>query len=67
MEGEKFKRMLGTILAVLGILLLLFACFAFMATGGEMMGFNVEGARKIAPAVLGLVFLMAGVSMINRT
>lgn len=67
MEGEKFKRILSTILAVLGILLLLFACFAFMATGNEMMGFNVSGARKIAPAVLGLVFLMAGVSIINRT
>ncbi|MFT6205316.1 MAG: hypothetical protein ACJA1O_002933 [Spirosomataceae bacterium] len=54
-------------MAVLGIFLLLFACFAFMATGGEMMGFNVEGGRKVAPAVLGLIFLMAGVSMINRT
>lgn len=67
MEGEKFKRTLGSVLAVLGVLLLLFACFAFMATGGEMMGFNVSGGRKAAPAVLGLIFLVAGVSMINRT
>lgn len=67
MEGVKFKRILGSIIVMLGVFLLLFACFAFMATGGEMMGFNVQGARKIAPAVLGLIFLTAGVSMINRT
>lgn len=67
MEGDKFKRNLGAILTGLGVVLLLFTCFAFMSSTGKMMGFDVTGAKKIAPAVLGLIFLVAGVSMINRT
>ena len=67
MEGEKFKRNLGAILTGLGVLLLLFTCFAFMSSTGKMMGFDVTGVKKIAPAVLGLIFLASGVSMINRT
>jgi hypothetical protein len=67
MEGEKFKRTLGGILTAIGVLLLLFTCFAFMSSTGTMMGMDVTGARKIAPGVLGLIFMLAGVSMINRT
>ncbi|AFK04606.1 hypothetical protein Emtol_3478 [Emticicia oligotrophica DSM 17448] len=66
-DGTKFKRMLGGILAGMGLLLLLFACVAFMSTNDTVMGLAVKGARKIAPAVLGIILLVSGVSMVNRT
>lgn len=66
-EGQKFKRTLGGVLAAIGLLLLLFACFAFMSSTGKVMGFDVTGAKKIAPTVLGLILMVLGVSMINRT
>ncbi len=67
MEGEKFKRTLGGIFAAIGLLLLLFACFAFMSSTGKVLGIDVTGAGKIAPTVLGIILMILGVSMINRT
>ncbi len=66
-DGTKFKRTLGGVLAGIGVLLLLFACVAFMSTDDTVLGFAVKGARKIAPAFLGLIFMVSGISMINRT
>ncbi len=66
-ESTKFKRTLGGILTGIGLLLLLFACAAFMSSNNRLMGFDVEGARKIAPAVLGLIVMISGISLINRT
>ena len=66
-DNDKFKRNLGAILTGIGLVLLLFACAAFMASNNKMMGFDVSGARKIAPAVLGLILMVSGIGMINRT
>jgi uncharacterized membrane protein SirB2 len=66
-DGSKFKRTLGGILAAIGLLLLLFACVAFMSADDTVMGMAVKGARKIAPAVLGVILLVSGISMVNRT
>jgi hypothetical protein len=67
MEGDKFKRTLGGVLVGLGLFLLLFAVFAFMSSTGKLMGLDVTGAKKIAPTILGLILLMGGISMVNRT
>jgi len=66
-DSTKFKRTLGGLLTGIGLILLLFACAAFMADGGKMMGFDVSGGKKIAPAVLGLILMVSGIGMINRT
>jgi hypothetical protein len=66
-DGSKFKRTLGGVLAGIGLLLLLFACVAFMSADETVMGMAVKGARKIAPAVLGVILLVSGISMVNRT
>ncbi len=66
-DGSKFKRTLGGILAGIGLLLLLFACVAFMSADETVLGMAVKGARKIAPAVLGVILLVSGISMVNRT
>jgi hypothetical protein len=66
-DGTKFKRTLGGILAGIGLLLLLFACIAFMSADDTVMGLAVKGGRKVAPAVLGLILLVSGISMVNRT
>jgi hypothetical protein len=66
-DGSKFKRTLGGVLAGIGLLLLLFACVAFMSADDTVMGMAVKGARKIAPAVLGVILLVSGISMVNRT
>lgn len=67
MEGDKFKRTLGGVFAAVGLILLLFACFAFMSKTGTLLGIDVTGAGKIAPTILGLILMVLGVSMINRT
>ncbi len=66
MEQNKTGRTFGMILAVMGIFLLLFACAAWMSTTGQLMGFDIQGARKMAPTILGILFLAAGIGMINR-
>jgi hypothetical protein len=38
-----------------------------MSADDTVMGMAVKGARKIAPAVLGLILLISGISMVNRT
>ncbi len=66
MEQNKTGKTFGVILAVMGILLLLFACAAWMSTSGQLMGFDIQGARKIAPTVLGIIFMLAGIGLMNR-
>jgi len=45
-DGTKFKRMLGGILAGIGLLLLLFACIAFMsADDTSSIGIDFIGIR----------------------
>ena len=65
-QGNNFKRTLGTILAGIGLILLLVACFAFMSSDGQVLGFDLVGMKKLAPTVLGLILMVVGVSMINR-
>ena len=67
MEGNQFKRTIGVILAGVGLLLLLLACFAFMSENGHILGFDLHGGKQLAPTVLGLILMVSGVSMINRT
>jgi hypothetical protein len=67
MEGSGLKRTMGIILSGIGLLLLLFACFAFMSSTGTFLGVDVAGAKKLAPTILGLILMVSGVSMINRT
>jgi uncharacterized membrane protein YidH (DUF202 family) len=65
--GNSFKRTLGTILAGIGLILLLIACFAFMSSDNQVLGFDLQGMKKLAPTVLGLILMVVGVSMINRS
>lgn len=66
MDNRSFKRLIGGVLSALGALLLLFACFAFMASGSTLLGLDISGAKKIAPTILGLIFLISGLGLINR-
>jgi threonine/homoserine/homoserine lactone efflux protein len=67
MDNNNLKKILGLSLTILGVALLIFACIAFMSSSGTMMGMDVSGAKKIAPTVLGLIFLAAGVSIVKTS
>ncbi len=66
MQDRKFKRNIGLALTLLGVIILLFACYAFMSSNETLMGLDVSGIKKLAPTLLGLIFLAAGVSIINK-
>ena len=67
MDNNNLKKILGLVLTVFGVVLLIFACIAFMNSSGTMLGMDVSGAKKIAPTVLGLIFLVAGVSIVKTS
>ncbi len=61
------KKIFGAVLTVLGIGMVLFACAAFLSDGRPTLGFSVTKGESAVPFVVGLVFLLAGVSLIRST
>ena len=60
-------KFLATTLTILGILLLLFACIIFLKEGGKVMGFFIDNKwDSLAPFLLGIIFLVSGISLIKR-
>ena len=57
------KRIFGSILTVLGIISLIYAAYMFMNTGGQMQ--DVKALTIYG--VLGMVFFIAGISLVRNT
>jgi threonine/homoserine/homoserine lactone efflux protein len=62
----QIKSILGSILVILGIILILFACYAFLADGRMLVGLSVGKAEALAPFLIGALFLGAGVAMFRQ-
>lgn len=61
------KKVFGSVLTVLGILVVLFACVAFLSDGQPVLGFTITKAESIVPFVVGFLFFMGGLSLIRQT
>ena len=59
------KRTLGSILSGMGVLFILFACFAFMSDK-SVLGFTLTKWETIVPFLVGALFLFVGVGMLNK-
>ncbi len=60
------KKVFGSVLTVLGILVVLFACVAFLSDGQPVLGFTITKAESIVPFVVGFLFFMGGLSLIRQ-
>jgi hypothetical protein len=61
------KKIFGSTLTVLGIIIVLFACAAFLSDGEPVLGFSVNKTESMVPFLVGLVFLLSGISLIKRS
>jgi Ca2+/Na+ antiporter len=61
------KKIFGSTLTILGIIVVLYACIAFLSDGRRILGFSVDKVESIVPFLVGLVFLMSGISLIKRS
>ncbi|GAB3172779.1 MULTISPECIES: hypothetical protein [Telluribacter] len=67
MENYRFKRFFAALLTILGIIVVLFACVAFLSDNEPVLGLFVTKWESIVPFLVGIVFLLSGVSMINNS
>ncbi len=64
MENAQFKRFFGSLLTILGIAVLLFACVAFLSEK-PVLGLTVSKWESIVPFLVGTVFLLTGVNLVK--
>lgn len=67
MESQRFKRFFGALLTIIGIVIVIFACIAFLSTGKPILGMTISKWETIVPFAVGLVFLLSGISLINNS
>jgi uncharacterized membrane protein len=60
------KKIFGSVLTILGTVVVLYACAAFLSDGRTLLGFSVSKTESIVPFIVGLVFFMSGVSLIRQ-
>ncbi len=61
------KKIFGSVLTVLGVLIVLFACVAFLSDNEPVLGFSVTKAESIVPFVVGFLFFTGGIRLIGQT
>lgn len=59
------KRTIGSILTGMGVIFILFACFAFMSNK-PVIGFSLTKWETLVPFLVGALFLFVGVGMLNK-
>lgn len=64
MENAQFKRFFGSLLTILGIAVLLFACVAFLSDK-PVLGLTVSKWESIVPFLVGTIFLLTGVNLVK--
>jgi hypothetical protein len=65
MENTAFKRFFAALLTILGIVVILFACVAFLSDK-PVLGMTVSKWESLVPFLVGAVFLLSGVSLVSR-
>ncbi len=66
MESTRFKRFFGALLTMIGIVVILFACVAFLSEK-PVLGMEITKWETIVPFLVGGLFLLSGVSLIGNS
>ncbi|MFN8357418.1 MAG: hypothetical protein U0Y10_23375 [Spirosomataceae bacterium] len=66
-NNSNLKKFFGSFLTILGVVVVLFACVAFLSDGKPVLGMSVTKWESIVPFLVGLVFLVTGVSLIGQS
>jgi len=68
MENKtNFRRFFGASLTILGVVVILFALVAFLSDGKPVLGLNVSKGESIVPFIIGIFFLITGVSLVRES
>ena len=59
------KRTIGSLLTGMGVVFILFSCFAFMSDK-PVLGFSLSKWETLVPFLVGALFLSVGVGMLNK-
>lgn len=59
------KSIFGTLLTILGVIIVLYACVAFLSDGKVILGLSVNKTESIVPFLVGLVFFGSGIGLIK--
>jgi len=66
MESSRLKRIFGSTLTALGIIMILFTCVLFLSDN-PVLGFTVTKWETLVPFTVGLVFLISGINLISSS
>ncbi|WP_128546109.1 hypothetical protein [Larkinella soli] len=67
MDNNNFRRFFGATLTILGTIVVLFACVAFLSDAKPLLGMSINKWESLAPFLVGLVFFGAGVGLIRNS
>ena len=67
MQDNNLKKFFGSLLLILGVVVVLFACVAYLRDGQPTLGMSVSHWEAVVPFLVGVLFLGIGSGMINRT
>jgi hypothetical protein len=61
------KKVFGPVLTLLGTIVLLFACVAFLSGGEKVLGLSVSKTESAVPFIVGLIFFLSGINLIKNS
>ncbi len=63
---NNLRRFFGSMLTILGTIVILYACVAFLSNGKPVLGLSVTKWESAVPFLVGMVFLLTGVSLVRE-
>ena len=63
---NNLRRFFGSMLTILGTIVVLYACVAFLSDGKPVLGLSVTKWESAAPFIVGLIFLLTGVNLVRE-
>ncbi len=63
----KLQKVFGTILTLLGVVMLIFAGIAFLQEGAVILGLSITQWEAAVPFVIGIIFFSSGIKLINAS
>jgi hypothetical protein len=66
MDNTRFKRFFASLLTILGIVVILFACVGFLSDK-PVLGMTITKWDSVVPFIVGIVFLISGVNLVSRS
>ncbi len=58
-------KIFASVLTGVGMLLMIFACMAFLQGSGSLLGISIDKWGTLAPFLLGTVFFAAGIYLLR--